>query len=155
MRQKECVWDYPRPPKLEKVLGEIKVIHKNQVVASTCKAFRVLEKSHPPTYYIPKEDVKMDLLLPNNHHSFCEWKGKASYWDLMIDGEIFRNVAWSYPLPNDDFLEITDYLAFYPAKVDECLVEGEKAEPQHSDFYGGWITSNIVGPFKSEFHRED
>lgn len=145
----ESVWDYPRPPALEKVGEEILIVHHGHEIARSVAAFRVLETSHPPVYYIPQSDINMDLLaLDPDKKTYCEWKGHAVYWDLSIEGQGIPSVAWSYPDPVQRFSEIRDYLAFYPSKVDECFVAGERVKAQQGDFYGGWITSKIVGPFK-------
>jgi uncharacterized protein (DUF427 family) len=108
----------------------------------------MLETSHPPVYYIPQEDIRMGLLTPTRHTTFCEFKGQASYWTLTVDGEARENVAWSYPDPVSGFEAIKDHLAFYPSKVNACFVDDEQVTAQAGDFYGGWITSEIVGPFK-------
>lgn len=145
----ESVWDYPRPPKLERTAEHLKIIVNNIEIASTNQAYRVLETSHPPVYYLPKADIKMEYLLRVPHKSsFCEFKGTASYWCLEIGDQIVDNIAWSYPKPNKRFLPIKDYLAFYASKVDACYVNDEQVQAQAGDFYGGWITKDIVGPFK-------
>ncbi len=144
----ESVWDYPRPPRLEATSKHLKVIFNNQVIAETTRAYRVLETSHPPVYYIPQEDVRMEFLTPTRQRSFCEFKGEAAYWDLTVGQSRSRNAAWSYPHPTGSFEPITNHLAFYASRVDSCLVDGEEVQAQAGDFYGGWITSDIVGPFK-------
>lgn len=146
----ESVWDYPRPPRLEAVTKRIQVIFKGVRIADSNNAYRVLETSHPPVYYIPPEDIAMNYLQAASGSSHCEWKGKASYFDVVVDGEAARRSAWAYEKPTPDFASIKDHLAFYAAVMDACLVDGEKARPQPGDFYGGWITSDIVGPFKGE-----
>jgi uncharacterized protein (DUF427 family) len=144
----ESVWDYPRPPRLEACHKHIQIIMDGQVIADTQRAWRVLETSHPPVYYIPPEDIHMEYLKPASHHSYCEWKGEASYYTLhMVDRRI-PNIAWYYPRPTADFVPITNHLAFYPSKVEACYIDGERVQAQQGDFYGGWITSDIVGPFK-------
>ncbi|NBC06078.1 MAG: DUF427 domain-containing protein [Bacteroidetes bacterium] len=145
----ESVWDYPRPPRLEPVSAHLTVKVNGEVIASTNKGYRVVETSHPPVYYIPQEDAKMEYLkLDPKFQSHCEFKGKARYWNLRIGDRNINGVAWSYPEPTAAFQPIKDYLAFYPSKVDECYVGDEKVQAQEGDFYGGWITSKIVGPFK-------
>lgn len=142
----ESVWDYPRPPRLEPSKKHLKVIWRAKTLAETQHAYRVLETSHPPVYYFPPTDILMSELEPvANKHSFCEWKGRATYWQSKTGGEV---VAWSYPNPNASFQPIQDYLAFYPSLMDSCYVDGELATSQDGDFYGGWITKDIVGPFK-------
>ena len=145
----ESVWDYPRPPRLEPTTREITVTHRGVSIARTTGAFRVLETSHPPAFYLPPADVRTDLLVPTNHHTFCEFKGVAHYVDLVLPGATVRNVAWYYPDPIESYEDIAGYFAFYPGRVDECTVAGEPVTAQASDFYGGWITSEIIGPFKS------
>lgn len=144
----ESVWDYPRPPRLEPSKREIQVVHKDVVVAYTAQALRVLETSHPPTYYIPVEDVRMDYLTANPRRTMCEWKGMASYFDSAVGESFVTDVAWTYLAPTQGFSEIAGHMAFYSQKVDACFVDGEKVDAQAGSFYGGWITSDITGPFK-------
>lgn len=144
----ESVWDYPRPPRVEAVAEPIKIMVNGLTIVESQKAFRVLETSHPPTYYIPQDDIKMAYLKPNTRYTLCEFKGQASYWDLIIGDRNIPNVAWGYLNPNLAYAEIAGYLAFYASLVDEAYVGEEKVQPQPGDFYGGWITSKVVGPFK-------
>jgi uncharacterized protein (DUF427 family) len=144
----ESVWDYPRPPRLEDCSKKISVLFNGEVVAETRRAKRVLETSHPPTYYIPPEDVGIKSLKPSGRTSFCEWKGRASYFDLRAKDRISREAAWAYPNPSPVYSSIRGYVAFYASKVDACYVGDEKVTPQEGDFYGGWITKNIAGPLK-------
>jgi uncharacterized protein (DUF427 family) len=146
----ESVWDYPRPPRLEACDKHIQVTFNGVVVADTRRAFRVLETSHPPTYYIPAEDVRSDCLVPSGRSSFCEWKGRASYHSIVVGDRRSHDAAWSYPEPSPAFAAIRGHLAFYPSRVDVCTVDGEVVRAQAGDFYGGWITDAIVGPFKGE-----
>jgi uncharacterized protein (DUF427 family) len=124
------------------------VIFNGVVVAETRRAKRVLETSHPPVYYIPPEDVKREYLQLVDNATFCEWKGAASYYTIAVGGRSAAGAAWFYPRPTAPFEEIANYVAFYPGKMDACLVDGERAQAQPGDFYGGWITAEIVGPFK-------
>ena len=144
----ESVWDYPRPPRLEDSPKHIQIIFNGVTIADTHRAKRVLETSHPPIYYIPPEDIKMEYLSSTNKGSFCEWKGQAIYYTLVVGDKQVVNVAWAYPNPTPNFADIKDYLAFYATPMDGCYVNGEKVEPQPGNFYGGWITKDIVGPFK-------
>lgn len=145
----ESVWDYPRPPRLERAGGRLRVIFKGQKIADTVSGYRVLETSHPPVYYIPPDDVAQTFLQEAiRSNSWCEFKGKAKYWTLQFDGRRVENAAWSYPTPSPAFADIAGHLAFYASRVDECWVDDERVHPQDGDFYGGWITSRIVGPFK-------
>ena len=149
----ESVWDYPRPPKLEPTTKHLKVFWKDQLLASTNSAFRVLETSHPPVYYIPPNDIDWNWLRADQQkQSFCEWKGTASYWDIISpEGQtLSKAAAWSYAKPNINFAPIQDFLAFYPSRVTACYVNDERVQAQAGDFYGGWITKDIVGPFKGE-----
>ncbi len=146
----ESVWDYPRPPRLEKTNAQIKIIFNKVLIADSTSTYRVLESSHPPVYYIPPDDIQMKYLLDDKGHTLCEWKGLAHYFSIDIKGKRIRKVAWYYPNPYPAFAEIKNYLAFYPEPMDACLVNGEKAKSQPGGFYGGWITNNIVGPFKGE-----
>ena len=144
----ESVWDYPRPPALEPSEKRIQIFCDGLSLVDTTASFRVLETSHPPVYYVPPESVRMDLMIEASHGSFCEWKGHAHYYDLALPGRTIPNAAWCYRSPTARFEPIAGYLAFYPSKMDRCLVDGEDAESQPGDFYGGWITGDIVGPFK-------
>lgn len=149
----ESVWDYPRPPRLERTSKHIKVYWQNQLIASTNQAFRILETSHPPVYYIPPGDVNQQFVREvSNMRTFCEWKGSATYWDILDEhGKVVSNAAaWSYASPQARYAGIEDYLAFYPSRVTACFVNDEQVEAQAGDFYGGWITKDIVGPFKGE-----
>lgn len=144
----ESVWDYPRPPRLEDSSKHIQVSFNGVVIADTHRAKRVLETSHPPVYYIPLEDVQQQYLTRTPRSSFCEWKGQAAYYTLTVGDRTEENVAWFYPSPTAAFAGIKDYVAFYPSRMDACYVDGERVTPQPGDFYGGWITKDIVGPFK-------
>lgn len=145
---KECVWDYPRPPRLEPTPKQIRVEFGGVVLADTRSAFRVLETSHPPVYYIPPTDVAMQYLVKTPGNSCCEWKGTAGYYSVVVGGARLEKVAWFYADPTPAFQRIRDYIAFYPGPMDGCFVDGERVLPQPGDFYGGWITSDLVGPFK-------
>jgi uncharacterized protein (DUF427 family) len=146
----ESVWDYPRPPRLEDFDGHIQVILNDTLIAETHRAKRVLETSHPPVYYLPPDAVRMEYVLPVSGTSWCEWKGQASYYDVVVNDKRAEQAAWSYLAPVPAFSEIRSYLAFYAGRMDTCFVNDEKVQPQPGGFYGGWITKNIVGPFKGE-----
>jgi uncharacterized protein (DUF427 family) len=121
-----------------------------RVVASTDRAVRVCETSHPPVYYVPREDVADGVLQRASGTSWCEWKGAATYWDAVVDGQRFPAVGWSYETPVDRYAHLRGAVAFYPSRVDRALVDGEAVRAQAGDFYGGWITDEVVGPFKGE-----
>jgi len=144
----ESVWYYQRPPRLEDSNKHIQVIFNQIAIADTHHAMRVLETSHPPVYYIPPSDIKMEYLIRTPQSSFCEWKGLAEYYTVAVGDKQVQNAAWFYPDPTPTFTAIKDYVAFYPHLMDACYVNGEKVQPQPGNFYGGWITSDIVGPFK-------
>ena len=144
----ESVWDYPRPPRLERTDRHLQVIHRGVVVADSTAAWRVLETSQPPAYYLPRDDIAMEHFEAAELRTFCEWKGLASYLDLVIDGERVAEAAWYYPEPTVGFEPIRDHIAFYPQRVDACVVDGEQVQANDGGFYGGWITSSVVGPFK-------
>jgi uncharacterized protein (DUF427 family) len=144
----ESVWDYPRPPRLEPTTDRLRVLLDGTTVADTVAGFRVLETSQPPGYYLPPADVRLDLLEPSTTRTFCEWKGLASYFHLRVGDHLVRDAAWSYPDPTPRFAPLVDHLAFYPQKVDGCFVGDEPVEANEGSFYGGWITSRVVGPFK-------
>lgn len=145
----ESVWDYPRPPVCVEDSREVIVTFGDTVVAKTSHAYRILETASPPTFYLPPADVNMDLLVQSSGSSFCEWKGAATYWLLPEAGSSGTNVGWSYQSPTKNFAEITDYLSFYPAKL-QCRVAGEIVRTQPGGFYGGWVTNEIIGPYKGE-----
>ena len=145
---RESVWDYPRPAICEPFHGSLRIMQGDAVLAQTTGAYRTLETSHPPTYYFPPGDVDMSLLVENGHRTFCEWKGVASYFDLRRGKELIRNAAWAYREPTGPFVNIRDFLSFYASRVEACYVNDERVKAQEGDFYGGWITANLVGPFK-------
>ena len=146
----ESVWDYPRPPRIEDSTKHVRVIFGGVTVADTRRARRVLETSSPPVYYIPLEDVRTEHLARSSRSTFCEWKGRTAYHTVVVGDKQAVDAAWSYPNPTEAFAVIKDYIAFYPGKVDECYVDGERVRPQPGAFYGGWITNEILGPFKGE-----
>ncbi|RFM22893.1 MAG: DUF427 domain-containing protein [Candidatus Thermochlorobacter aerophilum] len=146
--KKESVWDYPRPPRLEPTSRRLRVVFKGITIADTTNGLRVLEKSHPPTYYIPMSDVEMKYLRSSTHRSWCEFKGEAIYWTIQVGEHKSPNAAWSYPNPMPSYALLQDHIAFYASRVDACYVDDEKVTAQEGDFYGGWITSDLIGPFK-------
>ena len=146
----ESVWNYPRPPRLEPVKKRIQIIFNSVTIADTYRAMRVLETSHPPTYYLPPEDIQQQHLIPSSRTTFCEWKGRGSYYSVQVGEKTAIDVAWYYSAPTPDFQIMQNYVAFYAAPMDVCYVDEEKVTPQPGQFYGGWITSDIVGPFKGE-----
>lgn len=143
----ESVWDYPRPPAIRRDTRLLEVRDGGALVASTSRAFKVMETASPPTFYVPRADVSFDRLTPMNARTYCEWKGTATYWALKHNPE--EPVAWSYERPRPRFEAIKGYIAFYPALLD-CRLGGEVVKAQPGRFYGGWITSEVVGPFKGE-----
>ncbi len=147
-QKRESVWDYPRPPRIEQSSRHIRVVFNDTTIAETSRAFRVLETSHPPVYYIPPGDVQQQFLSRSEHQSYCEFKGLATYYTLKVEGKAATNAAWSYHNPSIGFESIKDYIAFYPERVDVCFVDDERVQAQEGNFYGGWITSDIEGPFK-------
>jgi uncharacterized protein (DUF427 family) len=144
----DSVWAYPRPAVAEPSARHIRIGHRGLVVADTPAAIRTLETSHPPSYYLPPSDVRIAMLQRSAHRSFCEWKGQAIYYDVKIAGEVLADVAWSYPDPRPEFAILRNHIAFYAVPFDICLVDGERVVPQPGGFYGGWITSDLAGPFK-------
>ena len=146
----ESVWDYPRPPRVEPVVKVVRVVLAGRVIAESTHSLRVLETSHPPVYYLPPADIAAGVLEPSQRTSFCEFKGGARYWTVRSGERVERHAAWYYPSPSPGFEVIRDHVAFYPGRMDECTVDGEVVRAQAGDFYGGWITSGIEGPFKGE-----
>lgn len=146
----ESVWEYPRPPRWERTAKRIQIEFNGVQIVDTRRAIRVLETSHPPVYYIPEEDIQLEHLESAPGSSFCEWKGRAAYFDVIVKDKRASKAAWTYPQPSEPFEVIAGHVAFYAGPMDRCLVEGEEVQPQPGNFYGGWITSDIVGPFKGE-----
>ena len=143
----ESVWDYPRPPTIVVDHRRIEVRLGDLVIADSRRNCRILETASPPTFYIPPHDVRLPLLELCPGISVCEWKGAAQYWTLRDPPGSPRAIGWSYPNPKHPFEAIAGYFSFYPSLV-ECFVDGERVRPQPGEFYGGWVTSEIVGPFK-------
>ncbi len=146
----ESVWKYPRSPRLEQSSKHIQIILNDVVIADTRNAYRCLEQGNPPTYYLPPEDVALAYVSKGNGSSLCEWKGQATYYTLTVGDKRAVRAAWRYHNPHQAFRPIKDYFAFYAGPMDACTVDGELVIPQPGCFYGGWITSDVVGPFKGE-----
>ncbi len=144
----ESVWDYPRPPRLEPVADRLRASFAGETIAETLNGYRVLETSHPPVYYFPLRDVRQDLLVGASGISICEYKGAASYVTIKADGRSSERAGWFYADPSEPFRAIARHIAFYASRVDEAWVGDERVAAQSGDFYGGWITAKIVGPFK-------
>ncbi|CAN5917032.1 DUF427 domain-containing protein [soil metagenome] len=145
----ESVWDYPRPPRLQIDPREVIVRLGQTDIARSTRAIRVLETASPPTFYLPREDVRIERLQPSPGSSMCEWKGQARYWSVVVDDRKLEGAAWVYPDPLPDFEAIRGYFAFYPTQL-ECFVGGVRALPQPGRFYAGWVTPELTGPFKGE-----
>lgn len=145
----ESVWDYPRPPIVVASSEHVVIELEGAIVADTRRSLRVLETSHPPVYYVAAADIAPDLLRPVPGTTFCEFKGSASYFDLLCpSGRVIQRAAWHYPEPVAGYEALVDHVAFYPGLMDRCTVDGETVRAQPGDFYGGWITSKVTGPFK-------
>jgi uncharacterized protein (DUF427 family) len=146
----ESVWDYPRPPRLEEVFKHIEIVFGGVLIVDAPRCFRVLETSHPPVYYIAPDFILPGVLEPAAGSSVCEWKGRAAYFDVLAGGRRAAAAAWCYPAPTPAFAALSGCFAFYAGHMDECRVNGEVVMPQPGGFYGGWITADIVGPFKGQ-----
>ncbi|KHL24788.1 hypothetical protein PK98_12855 [Croceibacterium mercuriale] len=146
--RQESVWAFPRPAIAQPTGAHIRIEHRGQVIAETRAAIRTLETSHPPSYYIPPADIAPGALRRADGSSFCEWKGAATYWDVVVDGIVLPRVGWSYASPTPAFAMLRDHVAFYAGPFDRCTVDDETVIPQPGAFYGGWITSRVAGPFK-------
>lgn len=146
----ESVWDYPRPAVLEDTDKQIEIVFNDIVIVKSDRVKRVIETSHPPSYYIPAEDIKLEYFSQTPHRTFCEWKGWASYYQIRVNDKQVNNAAWRFSQPSPNFSAIADHYSFYPSLMDACYVNGELVTPQPGNFYGGWITSDVVGPFKGE-----
>ena len=143
------VWDYPRPPAVAPCTRRARVELGGVTLADSTRALRVLETSHPPTIYVPRADVQMDLLRPGDARgTWCEFKGAARYLDAVAGDRVVRSVAWTYPDPAPAYAALRDHVAFYPGRVDAAWLDDERVSAQAGDFYGGWITAGLVGPFK-------
>jgi uncharacterized protein (DUF427 family) len=143
----ESVWDYPRPPAIEPTDRLLRVELRGVVLAKTRSAWRVLETSQAPAFYLPPDSVRWEYLVESATRSFCEWKGQADYLDIVVGSHHVMDAAWRYRDPVERFASLRDHLAFYPQKVD-CFVDGERVDAMPGGFYGGWITADVVGPFK-------
>ncbi len=146
----ESVWDYPRPPRLERSTSTIQVLLGGVTIVATDRSFRVLETASPPSYYLDPAEFVPGVVQPATGESWCEWKGRASYVDLVAGGTVAQRAGWRYLQSTPTYQPLAGWLALYPSKVDRCLVDGEEVRPQDGDFYGGWITARVVGPFKGE-----
>jgi uncharacterized protein (DUF427 family) len=144
----ESVWSFPRPAIAEQTGAHVIIEHHGVVLADTRASIRTLETSHPPSYYLPRADIRDGILRRAAGRSFCEWKGVAAYWDIVVGDMVLPRVGWSYPAPSAPFAMLKDHVAFYAAPFDRCRVDGETVVPQPGAFYGGWITSALAGPFK-------
>lgn len=144
----ESVWDYPRPPAVEPTGQRLRVVLGGMTVADTTAGLRVLETSHPPTYYLPEASFAAGALRPAPGATYCEWKGRAAYYDVVGGSRVAARAAWTYPHPRRGFEALLGHIAVMPAAVDACYVDDERVRPQEGGFYGGWITSAVVGPFK-------
>ena len=144
----ESAWDYPRPPRLEPVPERLVVVLGGETIADTTRGLRVLETSHPPNYYFPIDDIVAGALEPTKGASFCEWKGRAHYYSVRAGDLVETEAAWGYAQPSPAFAALAGHVAFYASRMDACFVDGERVTPQPGGFYGGWITTRIVGPFK-------
>jgi uncharacterized protein (DUF427 family) len=145
----ENVWDYPRPPAVEVCPRRVRVELGDQTLADSTRALRVLETSHPPTIYVPRDDARIDLLIASRVRStWCEFKGTAVYVDALVGGRRHEGVAWTYHEPSPGYAQLKDHFAFYPGRVDAAWLDDERVLAQDGDFYGGWVTADLVGPFK-------
>jgi uncharacterized protein (DUF427 family) len=144
----ERVWEYPRPPALVPCERRVRIELGGRTIADSTRALRVLETSHPPTIYVPPEDFEPGVLVANARRSLCEWKGQASYVDVVAGARVERAAGWTYPRPVAAYAALTDHVAVYPGRMDACYLDDELVQSQEGDFYGGWVTADLVGPFK-------
>ena len=144
----ESVWDYPRPPALEPCARRVRVELGGRVIADSRAALRILETSHPPTIYIPPSDLDVECFVAAGGRSFCEFKGVATYFDVVVGDRREPRGAWTYPDPTSRYAALRDHIAVYPGRMDACLLDDEVVRSQEGDFYGGWIADDIVGPLK-------
>ncbi len=144
----ESVWDFPRPPRVERVEWRVRVMHAGATIVDAPEAMRVLETSQPPAYYVPAEFVDVDRLVRSERRTLCEWKGVAEYADLVVEDRRVTDAGWTYPSPTGAFEVIRGHWAFYAQKADECWIDDERVTSNEGSFYGGWVTANVTGPFK-------
>jgi uncharacterized protein (DUF427 family) len=144
----ESVWDYPRPPRLEPLSARLVVMLAGDTIAETTRGYRVLETSHPPNYYFPLDDIAPGALERTEGRSFCEFKGRAHYYTVRRGERVEPDGAWGYDAPSAAYTPLAGHVAFYAGRMDACFVAGERVTAQPGGFYGGWITSAVVGPFK-------
>ncbi len=142
------MWDYPRPPRVEPTDQRLEVVFGGITIADTRRAVRVLETSHPPAYYFPAEDVAVEYLRASPRRTVCEFKGLAGYWSVVVGEHTAREAVWSYLAPTEGYRKLAGRFSFYPGAMETCRVDGEAVTAQPGDFYGGWITPELVGPFK-------
>ena len=150
----ESVWDYPRPPRMAADVRVVRVVAFGVSIAATHRAVRVLETGSPPTFYLPPDDVRTDLLAPDPTTTYCEWKGHAAYFSVCVGGRTIAQAAWRYSGPYSGYESIAGYFAFYPQKL-ACYVGEERVRPQPGAYYGGWVTREVVGPFKGQPGTEE
>jgi uncharacterized protein (DUF427 family) len=144
----ESAWDYPRPPRVEPSHERVEVWLGEVRIAASTRSLRVLETSHPPTYYLPVGDFEPGALLATEGSSWCEFKGRATYFDVHGADAVAPRAAWTYPTPSPGFERIAGHVAVMPGAMERCTVDGEVVRAQEGGFYGGWITARVVGPFK-------
>ena len=144
----ESVWDFPRPPRLERVEWRVRVMYAGTTIVDAPEAIRLLETSQPPAYYVSAEFVDVDLLERSDHRTFCEWKGVAEYADIVAGDRRVAEAAWTYRTPTAEYADVRDHWAFYAQKADECWIDDERVTSNEGSFYGGWVTANVTGPFK-------
>ena len=144
----ESVWDYPRPPRLEIVEAEVEVFFGGRSIAYAEHGIRILETSHPPVHYLAPDDIEDGVLEDNGNTSYCEFKGVARYFDVVVGDKRSKDAAWTYDEPSPGYEAMAGYVAFYPGRVESALLDGEAVQAQPGNFYGGWITTAVVGPFK-------
>lgn len=144
----ESVWDFERPPTVERVEWRVRVIHAGATIVDAPHAMRVLQTSQAPAYYVAAEFVDLDHLEPVARQSGCEWKGVAAYANVRVGSTSAAEAGWTYRNPTPRFEPIRDHWAFYAQTLDECWVDDERVDPNDGSFYGGWITNNVTGPYK-------
>ena len=142
------VWSFPRPAIAQRCASHVVIEHCGTIVANTRASVRTLETSHSPSYYIPPEDIAPGMLCHANGSSFCEWKGTAVYWDVVIGDLVLSRAGWSYPDPSPAFAILRNHVAFYAAPFKRCSIDGQAVIPQPGNFYGGWVTPDLAEPFK-------
>ena len=127
LEEDEEIFGHPRDPyhrvDVRPSSREVRVTFAGETVARTRRGLFLFETGLPARYYIPQDDVRMDLLTPTAKSSYCPYKGRASYWSLRVGDREAADAAWAYLDPLPECPRIKGHICFYPEKVDRIEVE--------------------------------